>query len=38
MLLHSERREKNINMEYSTVLLKEKPFCSTMPKYISASN
>lgn len=39
MLLHSERRrQKNINMEYSTLLLKEKPFCSTKPKYILASN
>jgi hypothetical protein len=39
ILLHSERRrQKNINTEYITLLLKEKPFCSTMPKYILASN
>jgi len=32
MLLHSERRrEKNINAEYSTLLLKGKPFRSTLP-------
>jgi hypothetical protein len=38
MLLHSERRrQKNINMEYSTLLLKEKTIRSIMPKYILAS-